>query len=158
MDTDSDLRTTLGQDFVTSLRQRRAELRESMSALEHALAAPVAGDRIRWGQRVHVALVELSSDLKAHIEITEGPGGLYRELRAAAPRLCGAVDRLTADHLDIGAHLEMLLAEADSPDGDAYVERLRGLGNDLLGRLVRHRQQGADLVFEAYEVDVGGET
>ena len=26
----------------------------------------------------------------------------------------------------------------------------------LMGQLVRHRQAGADLVYEAYEVDLGG--
>jgi len=25
-----------------------------------------------------------------------------------------------------------------------------------MGQLVRHRQRGADVVFEAYEVDIGG--
>jgi hypothetical protein len=28
----------------------------------------------------------------------------------------------------------------------------------LLGLLVRHRQRGSDLVYEAYELDIGGET
>jgi hypothetical protein len=49
-------------------------------------------------------------------------------------------------------------------------ERLetRGVGDDwplddarddvqrLLGEIVRHRQHGADLVYEAYHVDIGG--
>jgi hypothetical protein len=26
----------------------------------------------------------------------------------------------------------------------------------LMGQLVRHRQKGADLVYEAYDVDLGG--
>jgi hypothetical protein len=38
------------------------------------------------------------------------------------------------------------------------VDSVRDLGTALLGRLVRHRQRGSDLVFEAYEVDIGGET
>ena len=27
---------------------------------------------------------------------------------------------------------------------------------ELVGRVVRHRQRGADLIYEAYEVDIGG--
>ena len=40
---------------LESLRQRRAELRESMSALEQALAAPAADRKSVWAERVHVA-------------------------------------------------------------------------------------------------------
>ncbi|WP_422771495.1 hypothetical protein ACN28C_33630 [Plantactinospora sp. WMMC1484] len=29
---------------------------------------------------------------------------------------------------------------------------------DLLRELFRHRQRGADLVYEAYQPDIGGET
>jgi hypothetical protein len=35
---------------------------------------------------------------------------------------------------------------------------LRGWTSDLLHELSRHRQRGADLVYEAYETDIGGET
>jgi len=35
---------------------------------------------------------------------------------------------------------------------DAQRDRLLA----LLGSLVRHRQRGADLVYEAYAVDIGG--
>ena len=45
-----------------------------------------------------------------------------------------------------------------APDVIEEVDRVRGLGTALLGRLVRHRQRGSDLVFEAYEFDIGGET
>jgi hypothetical protein len=38
------------------------------------------------------------------------------------------------------------------------VDRVRGLGTALLGRLLRHRQRGSDLVYEAYQIDIGGET
>ncbi len=38
------------------------------------------------------------------------------------------------------------------------VAALRDLGTSLLGRLVRHRQRGSDLVYEAYEFDIGGDT
>ncbi|HET6753975.1 MAG TPA: hypothetical protein VFH23_08495, partial [Jiangellaceae bacterium] len=58
---------------IEALRVRRAELSESMSALEQALAAPAPGRRDAWAQRVHVALVELVSDFREHIAIAEGP-------------------------------------------------------------------------------------
>jgi hypothetical protein len=42
--------------FLEDLRRRRAELLESMSAVEQALAAPAPGRQARWAERVAVAL------------------------------------------------------------------------------------------------------
>lgn len=144
--------------LLEELRRHRAELRESMGALEDALAAPATADRSRWTQRVEAALVEVSGDFRAHIDITEGANGLYRELLRTSPRLADAVDGLTRDHLLIGGHIDKLLTRVGGPDATADVDGVRGSGTALLGRLVRHRQRGSDLVFEAYEVDIGGET
>ena len=91
--------STPEQAFLAELRRHRAELRESMSALEDALAAPATTDRARWAERVHVALVELSGDFREHVDITEGPGGLYRDLLETAPRLSDAVAGLTQEHV-----------------------------------------------------------
>jgi hypothetical protein len=38
------------------------------------------------------------------------------------------------------------------------VAKLRALGTELVATLARHRQRGADLVYEAYEFDIGGDT
>jgi hypothetical protein len=146
------------QDILHELRQRRAELRESMSALEHALAAPAPSDASRWAERVHVALVELSGDFSVHVDITEGPDGLYHGLLTTAPRLSGAVASLTREHGQIRDRVDELLARVRASDGDADLAKVRDLGTSLLGTLVRHRQRGSDLVYEAYDVDIGGET
>jgi hypothetical protein len=140
-----------------TLRRRRAELRESMSALELALAGPVPSGHVRWAERVHVALVELSADFREHIAITEGPDGLYIDLLATAPRLSDAVARLTQEHGQITDLVEDVLARTSAP-GSEDVAEIRDLGTTLLGLLVSHRQRGSDLVYEAYEFDVGGET
>jgi hypothetical protein len=150
--------STPEQAFLEGLRRHRAELRESMSALEDALAAPATADRTRWAERVHVALVELSGDFLGHIDITEGRDGLYRDLLETSPRLSGAVASLTQEHALICRQVDDLLARLTSPDAIAGVDTIRDLGTVLLGRLVRHRQRGSDLVFEAYEFDIGGET
>src|SRR4051794_30200654 len=49
-------------DHLASVRARRAELRESMNALEQALAGAGPGRIEPWAERVHVALVGLSAD------------------------------------------------------------------------------------------------
>jgi hypothetical protein len=144
--------------LLDELRRHRAELRESMSALEGALAAPATADQARWAQRVHVSLVELSGDFREHIDITEGPNGLYPDLLRTSPRLSGAVAGLTREHVLICTQVDDLLAQVAPPDLIEHVDRVRDLGTALLGRLVRHRQRGSDLVYEAYEFDIGGET
>jgi hypothetical protein len=147
--------STTDQAFLEELRRHRAELRESMSALEDALAAPTAADRTRWIARVHVALVEVAGDFRTHVDITESPTGLYHDLLRSSPRLSEAVAGLIKEHGLIRDQVDDLLARATAPDGD--LDSVRDLGTSLLGQLVRHRQRGSDLVFEAYEYDIGGE-
>ena len=143
---------------LASVRARRAELRESMNALEQALAGAGPGRIEPWAERVHVALVELSGDLRAHVHLSEGPGGLYEEVLASAPRLAGRVRRLIHEHGEMTWLVEDLIARASGPMDEEGLVAVRSRGTTLLGRLVRHRQAGADLLYEAYQTDVGGET
>jgi hypothetical protein len=150
--------TASEQTLLKELGQRRAELRESMSALELALAAAARGDTFRWAAHVQAALAELASDLREHVTMTEGPEGLYQEIIETAPRLSEAMDRLIEEHRVISAAIEDQLATVSSADALGEVDRIRAEGTDLLMTLVRHRQRGADLVYEAYEFDIGGDT
>jgi hypothetical protein len=142
---------------LETVRRRRAELRESMSVLEQALAAPAPGRAAAWTGRVHEALLALSADLRVHVEITEGPDGLYRSVLAAAPRLSNAVDRLSLEHGKLQSLIDDLLSGLTDPATEDGVGPARERGTTLLGQLVRHRQRGADLIFEAYQTDIGGE-
>lgn len=142
--------------FLLQLRRRRAELRESMSALEHALAQPASRDQARWAQRVNVALVELSADFDEHVSITEGADGLYAQLRRTSPRLSHAVAGLIHEHAVITSQIDEMLVCTEATGEDA--DKVRELGTALIATLIRHRQRGSDLVYEAYEADIGGET
>jgi Hemerythrin HHE cation binding domain len=143
---------------IEALRVRRAELSESMSALEQALAAPAPGRRDAWAQRVHVALVELVSDFREHIAIAEGPDGLYRGVLSTTPRLADAVARLTRDHAEINDLIDQLLTRVGAaPVNNDAVDAVRDLGTALLVRLIRSRQRSADLIYQAYQSDIGGE-
>jgi hypothetical protein len=150
--TDPDLR------LLDELRRRRGELRESMAALEHALAAPSAAGTAPWAERVLAALLELSGDLREHVAITEGADGLYQDLERHATRLTRPIALLTREHAAIIGRIEALLTMLDAAEEGPDVDRVRRIGIELLMALLRHRQRGADLVFEAYDVDIGGET
>jgi hypothetical protein len=90
------------------------------------------------------------------VVVTEGPDGLYSELLDHAPRLCRGVNILVREHAAIVAAVDALHARVGDPAIAA--EQVRSWASDLLRELSRHRQRGADLVYEAYATDIGGET
>ena len=134
----------------------RAELGESMAALDAALALPV-GLGATWRRRVRAALTELAHDVRDHVALTEAEGGLYADIGATAPRLTHGVEVQRAEHRAVLAEVERLLDERDEgmPGGDAVAAH-RESATRLLEVLVRHRQRGSDLIYEAYAVDIGG--
>jgi hypothetical protein len=141
---------------LDAVRLRRAELRETLNLLEAALAAPARGREMIWGEAVHAALVMLADDFNAHVEVTEGPGGLHQAILAGDLRLANAVDALTAQHGQISAEIAGLVADSQAPVTSEDMEDLRERSTSLLGQIIRHRQRGADLIYEAYATDVGG--
>lgn len=149
--------TTLPPE-LQEVRRRRAELGESMAAVEQALAAPSPGRVAAWAERVHAALVELSGDLRVHMELTEAPDGLFEQVVTSSPRLAGQVHRLNQEHTHLMPSVESLVDAAEVASDAAGVDALREGCADLLRLLARHRQRGADLIYEAYVVDIGGET
>ncbi|MGW5241210.1 hemerythrin domain-containing protein [Monashia sp. NPDC004114] len=140
---------------IERVRAHRAELRESVAAVDFALESPIARGGM-WRERVRAAMAELHHDFQDHIDLTESPGGIYDRAKRSAPRLSGKIDRLLAEHRElheaIGGYLAVLEHGGTTADLPAFREEL----TTLMGRLVRHRQQGGDLVYEAYDVDLGG--
>lgn len=141
---------------LTELRRRRAELREAIGALEDSLAAPASGRAVVWGERVHTALAEIADDFSEHVEVTEGPDGLHQSILAGDLRLANAVHALAGEHTHIAADIAGLVAGTEPPVTPDDVEGVRVRATALLGRLIRHRQRGADLIYEAFETDIGG--
>lgn len=142
--------------YLERVRDHRAELGESMAALDAALALPVGLGPL-WRRRVRAALTELAHDLRDHRAVTEEPGGLYADAVSRAPRLASLARLQMNEHLDFIEIVERLLGEREAglqnPDA---VAAHREAATELVGRIVRHRQRGADLIYEAYEVDIGG--
>ncbi|MEH0933796.1 hypothetical protein [Micromonospora psammae] len=123
-------------------------------ALARALAVP-AGEP-RWRERVIVHLTPVRRGFAEHVRVTEGPGGLYAEVLAQAPRLHRGVRLLTREHTAIIAALADLRHAVEAPG--VCAEELRRRTDELLRALARHRQRGADLLWQAYQTDLGGET
>lgn len=122
--------------------------------LEQALAAPPWDPG--WRSRVSIRLVALRGAFAEHVALTEGPDGCYTELLDQAPRLARRVRDLVREHDRISSALSELQRHVDA--AEISIEEVRRRAGEVLRTLARHRQRGADLVYEAYATDIGGET
>jgi hypothetical protein len=130
---------------------RRGQLHDALVELEAALARP-AGDHDDWCQHTTAAVEHLAWTLADHVEETDAPGGLLAEVEAAAPWLAPRVGQLRRDH-------ELLVSRCgglvDRCHAGVEPDELREAALELLADLTRHRHRGADLLYDAYELDVG---
>ena len=110
----------------------------------------------RGGQPSAYGSAGLAGTFAEHMVVTEGPDGLYAELLDHAPRLARGVHVLIREHAAVLAAITGLRLPGRPPETTST--ELRGWGGDLLRALSRHRQRGADLVYQAYQIDIGGET
>jgi len=139
------------------IKQRRAALVGTCSALEAALSAPVASSG--WPERLGNAVTALRATFDEHVTETEGSGGTIEQLRERAPRLSDRIDLLVEQHVTIPADAERLMDRLDHLRAERTADEnaaVREQALELLTAIVRHRQLGADLLYEAYDVDVGG--
>jgi len=134
--------------------QRRREVREALLAVEAAMACPAA-EPDQWRARVRTALADLDEAFEHHVFETEHPGGLYDEMERVASHLSGKAQRLRVEHPLIRASIAAERARLEVALPAEAIDPVRDDLQRLLGRIVRHRQHGADLVWEAYAVDIG---
>jgi hypothetical protein len=150
--------TTLGvgSTRLERVREGRAGLRRSMTEVEISTAAPLGGRPDQWRAHLLACLGDLREAWTAHVRGTEGPGGLWEQIRTDAPRLDGKLRRLGREHLSLSAEIDGLFEELAIADDEPRLLGLRERVTALLAQLARHRQRGADLIYEAYQRDVGG--
>jgi hypothetical protein len=143
---------------LQAAKGQRLSLRRAIAGLEEALGAPAdAPDGLP--DRLCGALERLEEVFSVHIEVTEAPGGLYQEILDNAPRLANRVTRFRREHAEITESIRHGIATSRATAGDAEaVQALRDHAVRLFADLVRHRKRGLDLVYEAYHVDIGGES
>jgi hypothetical protein len=139
-------------------RRRRADLHAALITVEKVISGPAFGRENDWSKEVLLSLENLGRAIDEHIEVTERASGLYEEVTRRAPHLSPKIERLAEEHPamrdETAAMRERLRA---TPIGDAWpLEQARNDLQRLLGKVVKHRQLGADLVWEAYNLDIGG--
>jgi len=129
------------------------ELLGGIQRMEHAIRTPV-GDPA-WQPGVTRAVAQLKAAFAEHVDRTEGPAGLYAGVLDDAPRLARGVSGLVDDHETVRSVLDELEGRLHRAHDHEAVRR-------HVARLIRevwqHRQRAADLLYEAYDTDLGGET
>ncbi len=142
-------------DALDRARERRVGLRVAMDHVEKALAGPAGNRTAVWTKELRDALAALSDALERHIVTTESPGGLLDDVIDVAPRLAHRVEVAKREHVRLREQVQEALAALPG-DGNADVESAYERTVDLMGGIVRHRHLGADLVYEAFNVDIEG--
>jgi len=140
-------------DAIERARERRAGLRAAMGDVEKSLASPAAGRIHAWAKFLRDDLEKLSAALDLHIAATEAPGGLLDDIVAIAPRLANAVNQARLDHQQLRYRLDAAMHSLPT-DSDSEAKAARNHVVEVLAGLVRHRHFGADLVYEAFNVDI----
>ena len=123
------------------------------------MRGPASGRIPEWTAMVVKEMTGVQDAFDQHVLVTEKPGGLYEEIVTRAPRLDGTIGRLKGDHPEIAEKLTETLRRLDEVPigGDEWsLEKARNDLQRLIGTIIQHRQHGADLVWEAYNVDIGG--
>ncbi len=139
--------------------KRRRTLHEALVGLEFAISSPAAGRIADWTGLVVKEMTAIRDAWEQHVDGTEKPEGLYEEIVTMSPRFAGTIDRLRDEHPEITEAVEQMLARLEQVEIGGLPWPLEDARDDLqrfMGRMIRHRQKGADLVWEAYNVDIGG--
>ena len=145
--------STTPTSALHAAKGQRLSLRRALDQFQAAMAAPAGVGDV---ERLLSVLDHVRKVFAVHVEVTESPSGLYEEIMEIAPRLANRIARFKREHAAITAAISSALDDLRS-DAAPLVE-LQGRLTHLLDDLVRHRKRGADLVYEAYHVDIGGES
>lgn len=145
--------TSLGPDQSQDIVRRRKDLRGAMLRLEAAISRSRKLDD--WHRGVEEALASLADALQRHREEVESGDGLLNQIVARAPHLTAASESLRDEHRE----LEEMIWAAQAVAGTVGVDpsQVRGEALEIINRLVNHRQLGADLLYDTYSLDFGGD-
>ena len=147
---------TDGHDAIQEARKKRVVLREAMIDYEAAITTPVASPM--WLENAVQGLAVLRTALNEHISEVDRSDGIIAKALDHAPWLESHAEILRNQHDDLSARVQRLgeiLDGFDTEDATA-VAIMREESYDLIRHLSRHRQNGAELVYDAYDMDIGG--
>lgn len=144
-------------DPLAGAARRRSEMEMAMQQLEHSVAAP---SDTGWLAEVAEHTRNLELALNRHVVEVEAPSGLLDQIVERAPRLQRTVARIKDDHVSLRqaiARIQEAVSDARSVKPDPETDdKIRDLAIALMGEMTSHRHRGANLVYDAYDIDIGG--
>jgi len=146
-----------GNDSFRAAAQRRVALHGAMTDLDASLASPIG--RPTWLDSVRRDLRAVVEALQNHVLEVEGREGILAQIVADEPWLSGRVEALRGEHPELiraAKSIEAKIHDLGADPSEDEADELRDTALGLLGSLARHRHRGADLVYEAFDVDIGG--
>jgi len=146
----TDSHTGRSQAFRAAA-ERRIELKQALSDVEIAAASPSGAPA--WRDRVLEQLQSLRTALLQHVEEVEHESGLLAEILDVAPRLANKIALVRDEHPKL---CEQVANAITMTKTSSDAEEIRAEILLALSAIARHRQRGADLVYEGYDVDIGG--
>lgn len=143
-------------ESLGGVRRRRSELKAAMVAFEEAVSTAWDDPGV-WVGDVAERLDQLNLAFRHHVTIHEGAESFHAEVLRLQPHLSSKVASLQRDHRRLEQALGALADAAREPMSQPLAEDVQRRSRDLLHNLTRHRRRGADLVWEAFNTDLGGE-
>ena len=141
-------------DQFAGIVQQRSQLGQAMQRVELAAAAPAA--KKSWIPELIQSLRQLDIAFDQHIRDVQAPLGLLDRIVDRAPRLQRSVEASKAEHAAVAEMVKQAVALTEADDAADRVDEVREATMAALVALARHRQKGADLIYDAYDIDIGG--
>ena len=134
------------------------EILSTVHRLEAALASPAPGRETAWKHRAGAALVGVLDSLNVHRESAENEGGVIAEAEALLGRP-PALAAARSQHVGLLEDARELLADLEERRDDPKLtcEAVRERAWRLASALRNHQALEADLILEAFDLDIGGE-
>jgi len=139
---------------LAAVQERRDDYYEAILDLEKAMARAAGDDPAGWAAAASMAAIETRGVLRHHITDTEAPGSFYEDIVENYPNLGHAAAKLRAEHRPLRDGVDALVETLSTVHDDAGVDAARAKALDVLRALLAHRHRGAELVYDAYNVDV----
>ncbi|MFZ0161201.1 MAG: hypothetical protein WAL50_19395 [Kineosporiaceae bacterium] len=137
---------------VEGLRAERATIRRACARIQELLPDAMAADAADLDVLTE-AVTALLQRWNRHVRLAEAPDGLLHQIVTDSPRLSTTVARISREHPVVVTQIRSALELLGAPDPDlASVRRLLGWAMDAMEQ---HRRRGNQLIYDAYNLDIG---
>lgn len=154
METPRDARSWPRAEQIT---QKHSALLSAIHSLEAALFSPAPGREREWATQVTGRLREVHGELETHRREAEGTDGLYEQLETVMPRAATRIQYLKDTNQSLVDRVELLIREVEriAKSGTGAFMAVRSNSTLLLGEMRHQQAREVDLMFEAFDRDIG---